>query len=875
MYTIIDLETTWLSPLNDAIIEFACVKIDDNFQEIGRLHSFVNPKVPIPALISGITNIYDEDVENAPIFESVMDDIQDFIGTDTIVGHNIAFDLKFLDSHGVDVSKNPVVDTFFFANFLAFEEKSLNLWYLCEQFGIELLSAHRAIDDTLATAKLFKKLILKLQGLWEREKNIYMHFTSLIKDPGLSLIYEDFLKANGFSKQTSFDFPSQYLKSFSKFQEDIHEIYSSKKTLNALEILSWFSEFEARKSQKEMLDKVDNTLSWWKLSLIEAPTWIWKTFAYLIPSIIHSLRFSEPVHISTSTKALQDQIFYKDLAFLWENFPEDFSYAKLKWKRNYFSFQSFFDFIEDTTMSSTKELSFILKLTFWSLQTESWELDELDFYGEEYSFLSEVHAASPFVLDDNNIYKEYEFVYKARMKAKKSNIIVTNNHILLSDLKGEWWILGDVKNLVIDEAHSLEDVVSSSLKSSFSYDSLVKNLLKIEKKYIKNKIQSEKFPIFKDQLLYNFSEFVSLFESKIFKKFSQNTKYKTLLLHKKDIEESQIQLLSKKILDIISDFLEQESWELKRKKLIFLNEFQYLFSLQGMLSEVFTNPEKVEKICYISHDDNYGLQITSTILSPKDFLHTTLFSKLSSLVMTSATLDMGDNFWYIKTILGLDNFEILQLDSDFDYNKQALLFIPNDLGDIKFNIQEIHTFITWFLSRVWGNTMVLFTAFQMLRDTFSFLKTESNMQNINVFAQWVSGSKHKLVEAFKKQSNSSVILGTDSFWEWIDLPWEDLKYLLIHKTPFPVPTDPIFIARSKMFKNSFEQYALPKSILKLKQGFGRLIRNKTDTGIVVFLDNRIYSSTWGEKLFSAFPKNIKIRSGRASELLDILSKTGK
>jgi len=142
-----------------------------------------------------------------------------------------------------------------------------------------------------------------------------------------------------------------------------------------------------------------------------------------------------------------------------------------------------------------------------------------------------------------------------------------------------------------------------------------------------------------------------------------------------------------------------------------------------------------------------------------------------------------------------------------------------------------------------------------------------------MLAQSISWSKHKQIDFFKKQPNNSILLWTDTFWEWIDIPWEDLRYLLIHKIPFNVPSDPIFQARSKLFQNSFEQYAIPKAVLKLKQWFGRLIRTKTDTWIVVFLDNRIFQSSWGEKFFEAFPEGTKVRFWTTEKLLSLLSST--
>lgn len=170
---------------------------------------------------------------------------------------------------------------------------------------------------------------------------------------------------------------------------------------------------------------------------------------------------------------------------------------------------------------------------------------------------------------------------------------------------------------------------------------------------------------------------------------------------------------------------------------------------------------------------------------------------------------------------------------------------------------------------------MLFTAFSLIREIYSKLKLDLQKDGVSLLAQSISGSKHKQIEHFKKHAASSILMGTDSFWEGIDIPGDDLKYLLIHKIPFPVPSDPIFIARSKLYKNSFEEYAIPKSIIKLKQGFGRLIRSEQDTGMMIFLDDRIFSTSWGKIFLDAFPEDVKIRYGSSQKLIEILPKVDK
>lgn len=875
MFIVLDLETTGLSAREDSIIEFAFIKFDrQTFQEIDRFTSFVNPNREVPPLISQITNIFNEDLEGAPDFAHVQDDIQDFIEGLPLIGHNIPFDIRFLESHGIDTSKNPYIDTFFLANFLCFEEKSLNLWYLCETFGIQLKNAHRAIDDTLATLQVFKKLIHILQDLGDRETKIVWDYFTLCQDIGVHTIRDEYLSkpSETLISQGIADIYMKILKKKHSKIQDISDKNISGDTPDIDDFLQQVPDFETRESQKIMLDKVDTTLAKGGKTVIEAPTGIGKTFAYLLPAIKHSLLFWEPVHISTSTKALQDQIYYKDLQFISEHFPHEFIFTKLKGKRNYLGISSFFEFLDTPNINTSSHTSFILKIFLWSINTEFWELDELNFYGAEYGFLSDINAGNSFIFDEENPFLEYEFALRARKRAKTANIIVTNNHILFQDIISQWALLWGVKNLILDEAHSLEDIVTQSLKKSLSFDVLQKLLQKIESKILKKKFTVEDIGMKTQQILFDGAEIFSLLEWKIFSEFRLDAKYKISLL-KEDffVEHESSRLFAKKVSDALECIRQDliSLWE--KQSLYFSSEMQEILFMRELLWEVFFETDTKKHIYYISHDENRGTTLHSTVLRPGEFLHKNLWTKLESAVLTSATLQMEDNFLYIDRMLQLWDFEKMVLPSDFDYQKQALLFIPEDLGSVKNNLPEIVKFLENFFLKVWGRTLVLFTAFIAIREVYTQLKIQLEKEKINLLAQGVSGSKYKQIDFFKKHPENSILLGTDTFWEGIDIPGEDLQYLIIHKIPFAVPSDPIFQARSKLFSDSFSDYAIPKSVLKLKQWFGRLIRTKKDTGVVVFLDDRIFKTKWGERFLCSFPQDIKIRYGSSQKLLDILS----
>lgn len=871
MFIVLDLETTGLSPKEDTIIEFAFVKIDRNtFKEIDRLTAFVDPGRPIPELISGITNIFDSDVTWAAAFEDSIDDIEDFIEWYPLIGHNISFDVSFLLSHNVDLSKNPYIDTFFLANFLCSGEKSLNLGHLCEVFKIDLLSAHRAIDDTLATVEVFRCLIEKLQWLPREQKNIIASLMHISRDAWVQVLKNEYLSEDKFIQGKDDIFAKYFSHISEKLKDNIDKIHYKEK-VEIASFLSSVEAFELRESQRIMLDKVDNNFSKWEKLIVEAPTGTGKTLAYLLPAIKYSLTSWESVHISTSTKALQDQIFYKDLLFISENFEHHFSYTKLKWKRNYFSFHSFEVFFDSVDLNESQILSMVLKLMLWSLWSEYGELEELDFYGEEYRYISDIHAGNSFVFDEGNIYKKYEFALRARNRAKSSNIIITNNHILFQDIMWEWNLLGWVKNLVLDEAHSLEDIITSSLKKSLSQKSLDTLFAKITKKLHKYEIQNLEIERASARILFESQEIFNTFESSLFEKFSLESKYKSSLLSLEYFDNYEwLTAIAKRIKDDIG-ILMKSMWELADGHMkYFTSEYQELSTVLEMFEKVFFHLDTSTHIYYITHNDFRGTEFHYTVLQPWSFLRSELWKNLESVVLTSATLQMGDDFKYMKDSLELHDFETLLLPSDFNYSEQALLYIPQDLGSVKYNLPEVIDFLGKLFMIIKGRALVLFTSYMNIKETYIALKSNLQQNDITLLAQSISGGKHKQIESFKAHAESSILLGTDTFWEWIDIPWDDLKYLIIHKIPFQVPSDPIFQARARLYKDSFKEYSIPKSILKLKQWFWRLIRSQSDTGIVIFLDDRISSSSWWKSFLQAFPDDIKIRYGKSSTFLDTL-----
>lgn len=873
MIVALDLETTWVIKENDKIIEVALVKFDENtFEIIETFSTLINPWIYIPEVISNITNIFDEDVKNAPFLDDELKQkIENFIWDSPILGHNTNFDRDFLLKAWIDISENIVLDTFLLANIILPYEKSLNLWSLCEALDIKLLWAHRALDDTIATVKLFEKIFEKFQKLTNSKKELLNFIFSKSDSPSYRY-YKNYFSFDNLAINED-DFIKKTLKVVWKYKEIKKDDTQEKeiKTKNIKEIFENLPNSELRENQLNMSLKIEDVLFNDKKLVIEAPTWVWKTFAYLIPSIIYALKKSEQVVISTNTKALQDQIFYKDLNFLSKNIWYDFSYSKLKWRKNYFSISRYFDYILNSSKLSVDETTFFSKICLWLFDTEFWELDELNFYPNEFFYSKSINADHFLVLFDSNDYKFYEHIFKARNKAQISNLVIINHSLLIQDAASAQPIFGQIKNLIIDEAHNLEDTTTDANIKQCSIQSLKESIEKIE-----NILKKSNFTIDNlDKKFENLFSLISLaFDLFLDYTIKQNTFWNEnfdWLIEKDFFEENKD--IKNLLNNIEIQFIEIFNHLQTSPDKVFNSLKTEIWNLEEILNILKICLDEKSSSTYIpmfSIAKNWNNILYYTILNTWNFLKNIMWDKIDSVALTSATLKINDNFSYINNVLNLEDFEFESLESDFDYSRQALLFIPNDLGSIKYNNPRINEFILSFLNIVKGNTMVLLTSFNAIKDLFLTLNIPLKKIWTTVLAQAVAGSKHKIANHFKNNPNNSVILWTDSFWEWVDIPGDDLKYLFIHKFPFLVPTDPIFKARSKLYRDPFKEYSIPKAIIKTRQWFWRLIRTKKDTWIVVLLDDRYYSTNWWVTMRSSFPHDINIKTWSSESFLSLI-----
>ena len=694
------------------------------------------------------------------------------------------------------------------------------------------------------------------------------------------------------------------------FLEEIDiENYFAKDGILAKEIKG----FEYRQEQEEMAQYIQDAINEDRKIIVEAGTGTGKTLAYLIPSIKWAVTNKKKVIIATNTINLQEQLLLKDIPLAKSIIKDEFSYVLVKGRNNYVCKRLFNELalgksidIETFSMEAREQIEYILK---WGNKTKTGDKAELPF--EVYPDVWElVQSTTELCLGKKCPYRKECFYMKTRMEKMEADILISNHHVFFADLNvraetdfdSEYLILPRYDMVIFDEAHNVESVARSYFSVEVSKISFTRLLNRIYQK--KNKKKKEKSALIRVEdtvdeknledseqyiyLLNTLKEEISILQNIGDEYFDEIRK----------IYETNTEAPIKKSLNNFemtkSRFLEN----LREKKDIFQSKLADFLNLMMSFNNVIDeekdkNPEVINfnnhlkmfkayidsfKFINSFEDDNYiywldinskrtNVILTATPLNIAQKLSTVLFDNLDRLVFASATIVVNGNFDYFKKSLGLDEEDCIEaiIKSPFDYDEQMSVYIPSDIQDsenINAFVSDASKFILNILLKTNGKAFILFTSYTMLNQIYYSISKKLKDKGFEVF---LHGDKPRsqIIKEFKEAENP-ILFGTTSFWEGVDVQGENLSNVIITKLPFLVPTDPVVSAISKKIEedggNSFMDFQLPEAIIKFKQGVGRLIRKKTDSGNIFILDNRILKKRYGSLFINALPsqKNIKI-----------------
>ncbi len=604
------------------------------------------------------------------------------------------------------------------------------------------------------------------------------------------------------------------------------------------------SDYEYRAGQMEMAELVDDAFETHHHAIVEAGTGTGKTLAYLIPAICSGRR----VVISTATKSLQEQLFQKDIPFLQKHFAPNLKVAVMKGRSNFLCLAKLNQLQDQGLLKGIEELDAFRQIKDWAKLTETGDRAELRFLPDNSELWGRLDARRDTCTGQKCPSFNPCFVTGMHQRAKEADLIIVNHHLFFADLalKQDDFgnILPEYSAVVFDEAHEMEDVASEYFGrqiSNFRFEELARDtdqtlrLLRLGTPSLLRKTQ---------RIRERNRSFFELFPPREGRfSFSRNERA-AFLEQNRETYDAMVSSLKRLETELAAQTTKPE--ELTRIA-------RRSFELRQELTFLFESNEK--NFVYWYERRNKGVFLTATPIDVSQILRQRLFEQFDTVILTSATLTVGGRFDYIRQRLGIDHAKERALPPEFDYPQQALLYLPRKMPDVRdagFSSKAADE-IVQLLEHSQGRAFCLFTSYSQMNDLFERVRSRVS------FPLLLQGTapRSALLERFKN-TEAAVLFATASFWQGVDVPGEQLSCVIVDRLPFAVPSDPIVAARVHALqedgRNAFAEFQVPQAVLSLKQGFGRLIRTKTDRGVLALLDTRIQRMPYGKIFLESLPR---------------------
>lgn len=904
----LDIETTGLDENREAIIEIAAVKFNGRRIE-DEFSSLINPGKNIPDFITGLTGIDNAMVRQAPRLRDIAHELTAFVGDAPILGHNVKFDIGFLRKAGL-FEYQQTLDTYELASVLMPTASRYNLGSLGQQLNIPLPATHRALDDARVTQAAYVRLFDMACELPAETLTEIVQLGDFV-DWDAGWVFQQALQIRAKQgtqakrvKAASFSgpiFDSAKKESSTPIQKteeptpiDPEEIASVLEYGGPFS--QYFESYEHRPEQVEMLKAVANALSTGNHLIVEAGTGVGKSFAYLVPAAYFAIQNNTRVVVSTNTINLQDQLIKKDLPSLKTALNLDLRAAIMKGRSNYLCPRRL-DFMRSHGPKDSTEMRVLAKIIVWMLDNASGDRNEINLTGP-----TERDAWMRLSAEDDNCTTETCMgrmggicpFQRAKQAAQNSHILVVNHALLLSDVASGSKVLPEYDYVIVDEAHHMESAITGALSFRLTQNDIERMMKELggSSAGLLGRILTDLHQSLRP------SDFGLL---------QQRIKHAT-------DQAFRVEQLAKQFFNVLSDFIAIQregqpqsnySWQMRIQPAtrtlpgwddveemwgqtgetlaLLVKSLEELYKalgelaaeghdsvedIMGNMSSVIRRMTEAEaaasglmhkpsnELIYWVEVNPRGerLSLNAAPLRVGPLVQKHLWYEKASVIMASATMTTHGEFQYIRNTLSAEDVDTVALGSPFDYESSTLLYVANDIPEPNVHgyQQVLDKTLIATAKATGGRMLVLFTSYAALKKTAQAITGPLAREDIFVYEQGEGASPNALLESFKS-TERAVLLGTRSFWEGVDVPGDSLSVVVITKLPFDVPSDPIIAARSELYEDSFHEYYLPESILKFRQGFGRLIRTASDRGIVAILDRRVLTKQYGRLFLESLP----------------------
>ncbi len=915
-YVSLDLETTGLDSATDDIIEIGAVKFVGD-EVIDTYQSFVNPGRTLPYRIQVLCGIQQADVDAAPAFPELSETLRSFVQDCTIVGHNVSFDLGFLQSKGCQFT-NTTYDTYELATLFLFGQPDYSLATLAARLGLSV-PEHRALADAVAAKGLFLALV---DRACELDIGTLDDLARLAKrvEWGLEPFFTEVLRAKartsftGEVRRTLPDRGEQHL--WAKEGERRRDPHAERTLLNVDDLskildgdgllAQTIPDYQRRTGQIRMMKAVAEAFNDGEHLIVEAGTGTGKSIAYLLPAVFFSLQNELPVVISTNTINLQEQLVGKDIPDLLKALElyEDDAVSKLKvvqlkGRSNYLC-RMRYEALSLTDRMTLEEARVVARIKVWLLSTRTGDRSELSLYGTDLRVWGRVCAQFDDRVESRCLHRQRGtcFLHQARGAAEDAHIIVVNHALLLSDLVAEGRILPSHAHIIIDEAHHLEDEATSQLGFEANQWAVFEYLSRFRRE-TGGQRPSGLLPAVSDcfrgssvagarqrqtrELVEALERLVQAAEAQLSQFFGKLREFvdnhstdrggyerhlRLTAATRAQPGWSRVEILWEDlgiVLADIADHIDELYVGLEGLEDNNVTAYDHLMTelpsvlsrgneLRHQIGALVSQPD-ADNIYWLTAEQETGaVGLHSAPLNVGVVLEKSIFGSAECAILTGATLSIEGTFEYIKGRLGLHNPKEVLLESPFDYLASTMVYLPDDIPDPgRPGYQEA----------VQGLLIELCQASRgralALFTSHSALRAtqaaiQAPLEKEGILVMGQGVSgSPKQVIAALRGNPDTVVLGAASLWEGVDVVGDALSVLIIARLPFNVPTDPVFSARCEMFDDPFNEYGIPQAAIRFKQGFGRLIRSQNDRGVVVILDKRVQSKRYGSAFLESIP----------------------